>query len=287
MTVHTQGEAEWVDVADGRKVFAQVLDKRPSQADTPTVVFEAGAAADRSLWALVQVPTAAFARTVVYDRAGLGRSPVNPAGPTLASMAKELNQLLDHYGPGPFILVGHSAGGPITRLAASANPSRIAGLVLVDPTDEAADVLFSPKFRRGEKVATTLGVLAARAKVLRFGFGSMVRAVPQDVREDMLAEAFSVKTMQTAKVQSRTFLDDLYRWREDPPDKADVPVTVISGTKGGNGMSKQMRAAANASHEARVAAAKHGRHVLAPNSGHNVLFDDPDVIVDEIHLLAT
>jgi len=38
--------------------------------------------------------------------------------------------------PGPYVLVGHSYGGPIIRLYASAHPADVAGLVLVDALSE-------------------------------------------------------------------------------------------------------------------------------------------------------
>ncbi|MEV9259193.1 alpha/beta hydrolase, partial [Klebsiella pneumoniae] len=79
----------------------------------------------------------------MYDRAGLGRSVPDSAGRTLDRMADDLNDLLDGLEPSSgFVQVGHSAGGPMVRLAASRRPDRVAGLVLVDPTDEAADLLF-------------------------------------------------------------------------------------------------------------------------------------------------
>lgn len=80
-------------------------------------------------------------------------------------MADDLNDLLDGLEPSSgFVQVGHSAGGPMVRLAASRRPDRVAGLVLVDPTDEAADLLFGMRFRVGEKMGMlklwlTLGLL--------------------------------------------------------------------------------------------------------------------------------
>ncbi|MFT4226720.1 alpha/beta fold hydrolase [Micropruina sp.] len=150
--MHTQGEPLTVPTRDGRRLYAMALPGPADAADQPSVVFEAGSAATRSTWALVQTRVADFARAVVYDRAGLGRSEPDPVGRTLDRMADDLNDLLDGLGPGPFVLVGHSAGGPIVRLATARRPDRIRGLVLVDPTDEAADVLFGPVFRIGEKV---------------------------------------------------------------------------------------------------------------------------------------
>lgn len=291
---HTQGTATWTPTRDGRSLHTMTLagPEPITGADRePTVVFEAGAAASRSSWAAVQPLVAEFTRAVVYDRSGLGRSRPDPAGRTLTRMADDLNDLLDGLdpgpGPAPYVLVGHSAGGPIVRLAASRRPERIAGLVLVDPTDEAAETLFGARFRRQERAALTLGGLLARARLLRFLYPGLLEAAPPDVRRDMLDEAFTPQVMATAREQARTFLDELATWRATPPALGDIPVTVISGARSGDGMSMAIRAVANASHARRAAQSAHGRHVLAMNSSHYVPLTDPDLIAEEIRRLVT
>ena len=47
--------------------------------------------------------------------------------------------------PGPYVLVGHSYGGLITRLYASTHPRQVAGLVLVDAAYELTRELFTPE----------------------------------------------------------------------------------------------------------------------------------------------
>jgi len=273
------GAQEWVQMRDGRMLHAQVL---PGPGSGPSVVFEAGSGADRSSWAAVQPGVSRFARAVVYDRAGLGRSQPDPGGRTLERMADDLNDLLDHFTPGPFILVGHSAGGPIVRLAAARHPERIAGLVLVDPTDEAAPVLFTRRFRAGERTALAAAAALSRLGLLRHSFGWLLRAAPEGVRADLQREAFTPGVIRTQREQARTFLDELRAWQRRPPDLGEIPVTVVSGAVPGHGMSRAVRAQANAAHATRAAASARGRHVIAERSGHYVPVSDPEVIVDEI-----
>ncbi|WP_418061133.1 alpha/beta fold hydrolase [Pimelobacter simplex] len=272
MSQTPQGESTWAPTRDGRTLHAVVLPARsPTAADRRpvTVVFEAGAAAARWSWAAVQPPVADFATAVAYDRSGLGRSAPDPAGRTLSRMADDLNDLLDHLqeeAPAGrrFVLVGHSAGGPVVRLAAARRPARIGGLVLVDPTDEAAAVLFGPRFRRLERTALAVGGALAKAGLLRFVYRGLVRSSPDDVRPALLAEAFTVQVMATSREQART----------------------VSGARTGDGMSAAIRAEANAAHAVRAARSPYGRHVLAERSGHYVPLTDPELIVEEVRRLV-
>ncbi|MFJ8857401.1 alpha/beta fold hydrolase [Streptomyces sp. NPDC102451] len=284
---HVQGDAEWVTTRDGRTLHAMVLPGPGGAGEgAPTVVFEAGAAATRSSWALVQPAVGGWARAVVYDRAGLGLSPADPGSRTLHRMADDLEDLLDHFGPGPFVLVGHSAGGPLVRLAASRRRDRIRGLVLVDPTDEGAELLFRAPFRRAERVVIAVNLLLARLGLLGRLYRSVAVPLPEDARKDMARDGFTAGVVRTHRAQARTYLDELAAFRRTPPDLTGIPVTVISGGLTGNGMNQAVRRAANEAHARSAAAASPGRHVIAGRSGHYVTVTEPDVIAEEIRLLA-
>lgn len=279
---HVQGRPRWTHLADGRALFAMEL----SAQRTPTVVFEAGAAASRSTWALVQPAVAEFAHAVVYDRSGIGRSPRDPASRTIRRMADDLGALLDDLGSGPFVLVGHSAGGAIIRLAAVDQPDRVRGLVLVDVTDEGADVLFTRAARAAEKVAGLVSLGLAHSRLMPRLNRWLCEALPADAREDLEREGFEPEVFRTMRAQSRTYLRELAAFRDTPPELGDIPVTAISGVLTGSGMNSRVRASATASHAGRAARSPAGRHVLAPNSGHYVPITDPELIVDEIRRLA-
>ncbi|MGO1949029.1 MAG: alpha/beta fold hydrolase [Mycobacteriaceae bacterium] len=285
---HTQGSPAWLTTRDGRRLFSQSLDG-PSR-DGVTVVFEAGAAANRSVSADVQTRVAAMdgvARSVVYDRSGLGRSAPDPDGRTLSRMADDLNDVLDRLGGSSFVLVGHSAGGPLVRLAASRHPGRVAGLVLVDPTDEAIGEMGSPWFRALELVVGNLSLLLAKLGLVRRMFAWLMDAAPaDDVRGDMAAEAFGPEVFRTQLTQSRTFMPEVRTWRSTPPDLGDIPVTIVAGAKPGDGMSEGNRRSALAAYEQRAAASKNGRLVLAENSAHYVPVTDAGLLAEEIGRLC-
>jgi pimeloyl-ACP methyl ester carboxylesterase len=84
------------------------------------------------------VPGIAGLTTVVtYDRPGYGESELGDAPTDGKRTVQDLHTLLQKLNiPGPYILVGHSYGGKLVRLFASAYPKDMAGLILEDTGHE-------------------------------------------------------------------------------------------------------------------------------------------------------
>jgi pimeloyl-ACP methyl ester carboxylesterase len=100
----------------------------------PTVVFESGIAASHLNWHCIQNAVSGFARTVSYDRPGLGWSNACATARTPSNIAAELHQLLQRAGVNPpYVLVGHSFGGFVMRRFALTYPYDVSSVVLVDP----------------------------------------------------------------------------------------------------------------------------------------------------------
>lgn len=107
---------------------------------SPTIVAEAGYdAAGTDTWFDLLGPLSQVSRVCTYDRAGTGSSDARPDGMHVTGMleAQELHRLLDGAGiQPPYVVVGHSYGGFISRLFAAGYPAQTAGLVLVDSSHE-------------------------------------------------------------------------------------------------------------------------------------------------------
>lgn len=108
-----------------------------SGAGSPVVVVENGLGDFSFDWVLVQEKVAKFARICTYDRAGYAWSDPGPKPRTFAQLNLELHDALEKLGEkGPFVLVGHSYGGPVMINFASLYPNDTAGMVLVDSAHE-------------------------------------------------------------------------------------------------------------------------------------------------------
>lgn len=108
---------------------------------SPAVVFETGGSpADGGpleAWERVQPAIGKFTTAVAYDRAGIGRSPPGPSPRDARQVARELHTALQNARVAPpYILVGHSLGGPFIRVFAGLYPGEVAGMLLIDPTQE-------------------------------------------------------------------------------------------------------------------------------------------------------
>lgn len=264
-----------VRTGDGRALHAEV-----SGAGVPTVVFEAGMGASRHMWGGVVPAVAERTRTLVYDRSGLGRSAADPARRDLPRLVSDLLDVLDHV-DGPVVLVGHSWGGPIVRVAAAERPDRVAGLVLVDPTDEGCAAITSEDNERRSRAASWIMPLMSRVGLTRLSVRRLARQLPEPAASGLRAEDGTHAAIRTQVAEVVGSLADLRRLEAHPPAPPDGPVTIISGTRGGR-LERGQRPELIAAHRARADAAARGRHVDATRSGHMVPFSEPEVVVAEI-----
>jgi pimeloyl-ACP methyl ester carboxylesterase len=111
------------------------LHARCAGSGSSTVLLIPGYGDDIQSWAKVEPSASKLARVCSYERLGEGTSD-QPAGvQTFASQAKQLRQLLTALGqPGPYVVVGHSVGGPVAVTFASLYRPEVRGLLLLDGT---------------------------------------------------------------------------------------------------------------------------------------------------------
>ena len=243
------------------QVFSRVAANGPSLRmlaigqGTSTVVFEAGAGGPLECWCRIQGRVAEFARTISYDRAGNGLSGKGATPRDGRNIATELHAALRSAGvPPPYVLVGHSLGGPYVRVYAGTYPDEVAGLVLVDPTQE--DLIAwakardpkpesTQKFRPYDEVdcapftfeqAKQSQIPAGIPVILIAGMGP--REVPT-----FMPNAFKEEVTKDHEVLYRAKLGFYQDWLKNIPN---------------------------------------GRLVITENSGHGIPLEEPQVVIDAV-----
>ncbi|MGO1051025.1 alpha/beta fold hydrolase [Crossiella sp. CA198] len=250
-------------------------------AGEPVVVFESGIGANRGTWTLVE--PLVQAPTLVYDRAGLGRSEPDPGGRTVARMTADLLDLLAAEGIQRAVLVGHSLGGVVARHLAHLRPDLVAGLVLVDQVQEELPHYHHDGHFRLVSLGYRTGALLARTGLLLWLLDGRVRRYfPPEVAKEILAEELSPGFLNTAATEVRTLPRSL---AELPPLRPpQVPTTVISAGRTGP-VEKKFRPLLIRAHRDFAAGLPHGRHVLAEDSDHQVPVQQPELVAAEINRL--
>ena len=145
----------------------------------PLVVFEAGAYSGAADFGWLQPEVAKFARTCSYDRAGIGWSDTTDGPRNPGALADDLQRLLTAAGEtGPYVLVGHSMAGLMTRAFLVSHPDDVKGLVLIDAADPKAIALpgvqvWIDRYRaiaRASAAASSFGLI----KPLSFAFANRI-----------------------------------------------------------------------------------------------------------------
>lgn len=272
----TQDAAMKVMTPDGRALYVE----RHGHG-SPVVVFEAGMGVSGNMWGALLPQVARQTTAVIYDRSGFGRSRPDSATRDLARLSDDLLAVIACLGDGPLVLVGHSWGGPIVRLAAARIPERIAGLVLVDQTDEGCELFFSASHARQARMSRWLLPLMARTGLLRWLVKRQSRDLPEPWASALRHYDGSVAAAHAMLAELEHCMADIRRLRDQPVALPPVPVSIISGTRDGF-MEKGRRKELVKAHLERAEALPFGRHVQARHSSHFVPLTEPDVIVSEI-----
>ena len=121
-------------VVDGKKTAYKTFNIENRKDGEPILVFESGLGGGTFDPILPFLPSNISG--VQYERSGVGQSEFDSAITSDSQLIERLHGLLKtlHIKP-PYLLVGHSIGGPYIRLFAAKFPDEVCGLVFSDPTD--------------------------------------------------------------------------------------------------------------------------------------------------------
>jgi pimeloyl-ACP methyl ester carboxylesterase len=279
-----------VDIG-GRRIH---LDCRGAGA--PIVVFESGLDVYGSLsWSAVQDEVARTTRACSYDRAGILWSDRSNGARDGAAIAGDLHKALQIVGEqGPYLMVGHSLGGPYLMSFANQFGAEVAGLVFVDASHP--DQQRRLKEATGQPVAesmagpkllaalawTGLPRLVARsvghAKAPAQANAAMRAYLPRSLRP-MLDElgAIDQTFSEAGALHSLGDRPLIVLTAAAPFAPADLEALKLTREQG-----QRMQAVWFELHDDEASWSSQGRHIRLEDAHHYIQFDRPDAVIEAI-----
>jgi pimeloyl-ACP methyl ester carboxylesterase len=243
---------------------------------------------------------AAKTRVCAVDHAGFGRSAPGPLPRDSKAIVSDLATTLKTAKvPGPYVLVGHSAGSYTVRLFAFTRPNDVAGMVLVDPSAdnqiprmseiapavrtqaEAQYYALKPcaeNPRPPERVAACEGVLPS--------------TIPADIRtfvmEGRRPEYYAAIANETEAL-GNLVSDELVAARKavgTTPLGAKPLIVLTAGATPRPGLTPEQAAGVQklwvAMHDEIAALSSRGVNRLVPDAGHYIHAQKPQVVIDAV-----
>jgi pimeloyl-ACP methyl ester carboxylesterase len=285
-----------LDIGGGRHMQ---IDCRGSGA--PTVVFESGLDTMGSLsWAAVHDAIAATTRACAYSRAGIMWSERRAGEFEPEGEARDLHALLVAAGErGPFVMVGHSLGGPYIMNFTRLYPQDVAGLVFVDASHP--DQVSRMAQAAGKKMESGKGMMKAASALSWTGIPRLVAAhtdSPTIPVQAKLAENAYMSVSLGSALQELDSLDATFAAAGQLRDLGDRPIVVLTAMKPypaamlkavqmTTEQGQRMQAAWKDMHDDEASWSHHSRHELVPDATHYIQFDRPDVVIAAVREAVT
>ena len=225
-------------------------------------------------------------RVCVYDRPGTylvtgegvedfkkSRSDPVPQPTTLQDGARDLHALLSASGErGPYVVVGHSVGGAISRHYASEYPQEVSGLVVIDYTPYNAR-----EYLTDEQWELWQSVLGSPSKEALASYPDLERSDHQRNLEQVLAAA-PLKPMPLI-VLSADKRYNLTPYAED----GTLPMTVKEAKEFGKLL---FQAVLDARANFLVSQVPGARHITNTDSGHYIHQEQPQLVIDSVRAVV-
>ncbi len=224
----------------------------------PAIVFITGMGVPMQDMYGLQERLSQITRTFNYDRAGLGKSENLSEDRSLPMLCEELKDMLEKtYFTKKFILVGHSRGALMARYFANKYPSKVLGLMLIDPA--------VPEIKAQLRSLRTKEENAKADSTFYVDF-TMESTVPAATKNEMKcypkADSALMSTIPLPK---------------------NIPITILSSVKITEDKHSQQDAAIKALFlQNMISEVPKAKLVLTEKSGHIIYIDEPALVTVEI-----
>ena len=259
----------------------------------PTVVFEAGLDTMGSLsWSAVHDAIAATTRACAYSRAGVMWSEPRAGNFEPDGEARDLHALLLAAGErAPFVMVGHSLGGPYIMNFTRLYPQDVAGLVFVDASHP--EQVGRMAEAAGKKMEAGKGMMKAASALSWTGIPRLVASntdSPTIPAQAKRAEDAYISRSLGAALEELDSLDATLAAAGQLRQLGDRPVVVLTAMKPypaamlkamqmTTEQGRRIQAVWKDMHDDEASWSHHSRHELVPDATHYIQFDRPDIVI--------
>jgi sigma-B regulation protein RsbQ len=198
-----------------------------------TLVFAHGFGCDQHMWRKLSPAYGGRYRCVTFDLVGSGASDLTAYSyqkyDSLQGYAGDLLEVIEEFGEGPVIFVGHSVSAMIGVLASIQKPGAIAAHIMVGPSPcYINDGDYEGGFTR-EDIESLLGTLESNYLGWASSMAPAIMGSPEQPElAEELTQSFCRTDPEIAKQFARvTFMSDN---RADLP-KVDAPVLIIQSSE--------------------------------------------------------
>ncbi|RVT46001.1 alpha/beta hydrolase [Rheinheimera sediminis] len=211
---------------------------------SPTIIFETGAGDNTSSWRELSEALSRHATVVRYDR----QQSLSLKARTGKEIAHQLQQKLQAQGlQPPYILVGHSIGGPFALSFATEFPTQTAAVVLVD----------------GRPAGFTQACEQAKGRLCD---------IPALLK-------LTLAPWVAAEIEG---LEQTYQQHQNYQHFPDIPVVLFSATNPPPLSDATFMRVWIEQQELQAKKFRQGKLILVPDSGHYVHHDYPELVAAEI-----
>jgi pimeloyl-ACP methyl ester carboxylesterase len=198
---------------------------------TPTVVLFSGLGEISTSWAHVTNQVRTTTRVCAYDRAGQGWSEDVATPEDGIQAAADLHLLLAAAGErGPFVLAGHSIGGPYALVYASLYPQQVAGMVLLDSSSPEQMTTIPAYPRQYALMRRGLAVLPTLARIGLGPFFSTGSDLPGDAAAQTAAMTSTARALRNARDEI-SMVPTLFEQSQALTSLGNRPLVVLTATQ--------------------------------------------------------
>jgi pimeloyl-ACP methyl ester carboxylesterase len=277
--------------------FSLHLDCRGEASGKPTLIIESGAGTPALSYHWLMEKLQTDLRICSYDRSGLGYSELGGTPRDPDTVSHELHALLAAADiPPPYLLAGHSLGGPYIRVFEDNYPNEVAGLIFIDSSHpDQIERLKMGEFKPPAilKTLPTLADLGLVQLILKFTGPAMIpEGLPESVVVRQLAQLNNGKTFRGALSEMKAINVISQRARETDGIGARPVLVFTAGEQGDPEAMREMGIDPDlmavewlAMQKELAALSTNGRQITIEEGNHMTLFSiekNADILVAEI-----